>query len=182
MRDLSVVIECRSDADGGRFISGIAVPWNVEIAIRGRKESFAPGGLRIRGDDVVPLRYGHQSQDESFPMPVGRIVEAVDTDVGLWVEARMLEKPGGGLIPAAEHAYALADQGIVRGMSVEFGRSSGMSGGGAQGRVGDGIMRGVVLTERPIYKSAGVTAVRARTPRLDSWIEWRRQAAIVSTS
>ena len=166
MREYTLALVCRSDDDGGRWLSGIAVPWDKEISLRGRKESFAPGGMRA-SDSVIPLRYGHQSHPEGYPMPIGQVVETVDTEAGLWMEARMVDSQ------AADHAYELAAEGIVRGLSVEFDRSGGLRGSGAQGRVTDGRLTGVVLTERPLYASAGVTAVRARTARLDEWLAWR---------
>jgi len=159
-------LACRADPDGGRWIAGIAMPWDQPVTIGGRTEEFAPGGLTLRADRPVPLRYGHQSHQEGEPVPVGVVARSVDTDGGLWVEARMLDTPG------ALNAYAAVEAGLVTGLSVEFSRASGMRGRGGQGRVEDGVGNGVALTERPIYAGARITEVRARTPRLDAVRAW----------
>ena len=156
-----LALHCRQEADG-LYIAGVAMPWDEEIVYRGRKESFAPGGLKP--DEMVPLRYGHQRDEEGFPIPIGRVVEAVDTDEGLWCDNKLLD------VPIAEHAWHAAKDGLVTGFSAEF-RVPGRTGNVGNGRVTDGIMVGLVLTENPAYKGARITNVRARTPRLDAWTE-----------
>ena len=159
-------VQCRA-VDGRHWISGIVMPWDQEVTIRGVKECFPPGGMRARPDGApMPQRYGHQAHAEGYPLPIGRIETVVDTHAGLWIESRLLDHP------TADHAFALVDEGIVRGLSAEFRRGGGMRAGSAQGRVSDGVLTGAVLTERPIYAGAGVTATRARTARLDEWLDW----------
>ena len=153
-------LHCRA-ADDGRYIEGIAVPWDQEIRYRGHPESFAPGSVQV--GERVPLRYGHGAE----PIPIGVVERAVDTDKGLWVSVRMLDGP------IASQAWAAADAGLVRGFSIEFqgGHRPGMPVG--QGRIKQGRMIGLALTENPAYKGALVTNARARTPRLDQWYRWR---------
>ena len=156
---------CRAD-DDGRWIAGLVVPWDETITVMGRSESFEPGGLRAPGDTMVPLRYGHQAHPEGSPIPVGVLTRAVDIAEGLWMEARMLDT-----VTALE-AWTVASEGLVTGLSAEFRRTSGLDGRGGQGRISDGLLTGVALTERPAYRGARISEVRARTPRLDAARAW----------
>lgn len=168
MREMTAALSCRSE-EGVNYIDGLAVPWDVEITYMGKPESFAPGGLTPASDRVVPFRYGHQQSPEGMGLiPIGRIAEYAHTNMGLWVSTRLLD------VPAADHAYAAARDGIVTGFSVEF-IVPGQRPGPGQGRVTNGIMTGLVLTEHPAYEQARVSALRALTPRWDAWNEWRQQ-------
>jgi len=164
MREINIEFVCRAEGDT-RYISGIAMPWNEEIIYRGQRESFAPGGLVPRSGKV-PLRYGHQKDPEGFPIPVGVLTRSVDTEHGLWIEARMLNTS------SASDAWEAASEGLVGGFSVEFSRSSGIRGNVGQGRVTDGVMNGVVLTERPAYKSATISSVRSKSSTYNEWDRW----------
>ena len=174
------MISYRASA-GKRYIEGIAVPWDREIRISGRTESFAPGSL-VLSDDPVPLRYGHQRDlEEGSPIPIGRIVAATDTADGLWVRAELFDSS------TAQDALAAVQGGVVRGFSAEFVTrvaSNKSRGPGAQGRVAEAELVGLVLTEKPAYPSAEVMNVRARTPVRDRWELWRseRRAAVGNIS
>ena len=163
---------CRSEG-GDSFVSGIVVPWDETVTIGGRSESFAPGGL-VPMADPVPLRYEHTRSTEP---PVGVAVQTLDAEAGLWAEFKMLSND------RARAAYEAVAEGLVRGFSVEFRRSRGMTGASAQGRVSDGVLRGVALTEAPVYAGAKVTQVRARvlTPRYDLWRDWLDQRAVTES-
>jgi len=155
----------REDSDG-RWIEGIAVPWKQRVKTSSdyEYEEFAPGGLVPRSEPI-PLRYGHQRD----LAPVGRVVDTVDSDEGLWISALMLDTERGA------EAWAAARAGLVTGFSVEFSRRGPTFGRGPralQGHVDDGVLNGVALTESPMYSGARVTQVRARTPRLDEWSAW----------
>ena len=162
---------CRSAADG-RYIAGLAVPWDTEITHRGQRESFAPGSLRA-DSGVVLMRYGHLGTPSAMPVPIGEVVDTADTGDGLWAEARIADGP------LSDQAYAAAAAGLVRGLSVEFRtRAHGRARDGrdrGQGRITDAVMVGLVLTEQPAYAAARVTQVRAATPRLDAWRGWYRR-------
>lgn len=166
-RVLSAAVQCRSDDDGARFIAGLIVPWDVEIVHGGAAESFAPGSLRVPGP--VPLRYGHVGQPGSAPVPIGRLVDHVDTDAGMWAEFRLLATA------TAQEAWAVADDGLVTGFSIEFRPEQRSGRQRGQGRVTRSDLVGTALVERPAYRAAHVAEVRALTPRLDDLAAWRQQ-------
>lgn len=162
MREYNVTLECRSEG-GRQYISGLAVPWDVEILFGGKPESFAPGSLTQA--PVVPFRYAHRGMAEALPVPIGKLADASDTTAGLWVDMRLTDTA------EARAVWAAADDDIVTGLSIEFQNRADHPPGG-QGRVTDAILTAVALVERPAYQDARVTHVRARRPYMDDLNEW----------
>ena len=161
-------LECREDGDD-RYISGLALPWDEEIRNSIQHESWAPGSARV--ELPLPLRYGHLGDPTAVPVPIGTIVEARDTDAGLWIEARLMPTD-----VSAQAWHAVRD-GLVRGMSVEFLRSETQPPkpmGRSLWRIESSSIKGVALTENPAYKGTNVLA-RARRPRLEELGAWLAQ-------
>jgi len=163
----STALICR-ESDDGRFIAGIAVPWDEEIVYGGQPESFVRGGLTPGDGEVVPLRWAHNRD----VVPIGVLSDWRDDERGLWTEWRMY--PGDD----AGRAWQAAADGVARGLSVEFTRPGGLPVGG-QGAVTDGVLVGASLTEHPAYPGAVITSVRDDGPdvtagTLAEWREWRQ--------
>jgi len=71
-----------------RTITGIAVPYNQEIAIGNNTfERFAPGA--IKSVENVKLLYGHDD------VPIGKVLEGQDTPDGFEIKAYISETPKG---------------------------------------------------------------------------------------
>lgn len=168
MSRIEMCVRLRAVADDGTMaVEGIAVPWDTPVELGGRHEEFAPGSLR--GGVGRAVRFGHVGDPDALAVPIGRISRVRDTDVGLWLRGELFDAP------LSQQAWHTVRSGVVTGASVEFraegpaGRRTGL------GRIEDAELVGVVLTERPVYDAARLTAVRARPrrPRFDAWTRWR---------
>ena len=141
------------DEDDVRYVSGIAVPWNVEITYAGEKEMFESGSLKP-APDPMPLRWQH----DGISVPIGIVERTENRPEGLWVDCRLYDTD------AAKGAWNAAKDGIAKGFSIEFENDEPgpgiMSGVGAQGDVRNATMFGLSLVEQPAYKEAVIQSVR----------------------
>lgn len=163
-----MTIQVRS-ADGTRWISGIAVPWDECITFDGDDEVFPRGSLRV-ADKPVPLRWQHDRID----IPIGVIDSWEDRDEGLWVDCRLFDTDD------ARGAWQAADAEIARGFSIEFDNEDpgpGITNGiGPQGRITRAVMYGLSLVERPAYEGARIESIRSQdggdSPAFANMAEW----------
>lgn len=162
---LDTAVTLTRSADGVRRLTGLIVPWDVEIVYAGAVESFAPGSLSAAEGQPVPLRFGHLADRGHEPAPVGVLERSADTDAGLWGEFRLLDSP------AAANSVAAVEAGLVTGLSAEF-RNLDRAGSGGQGRIRRARLHGAALVERPAYDGARVTSIRSLRPVWDSWHAW----------
>lgn len=167
-----MMLHCRAEGDD-RFVEGIVVPWDQEVTLRGRAESFAPGSVRERADGAVPLRWEHTRGQQ---VPIGVMERAVDADEGLWGSFRLFDGD------EAQRAWQAADAGIARGFSIEFRAPNAAPRGAGVGRVNEATIMGAALTEQPVYSGARLTGVRSRTPRADSYREFLETVSNNETS
>lgn len=143
-------LEVRDDhEDGERSVEGIGVPYNTPIDIMGFREQFAPGAINL--DDDVKLFWRHQD-------PIGRVVQATNTDEG-WRHRAIISRT-----PAGDEAYELAKDGVIDRFSVGFEPVES-----TETRDDDGGMtithtkvklREVSLVPFPAYEGAAMTQVR----------------------
>lgn len=140
-------------ADGVRWISGIAVPWDEMITYAGGEEVFVRGSL-VAADKAIPLRWQHDAID----IPIGVVETTEDRPEGLWVDCRLFDTD------AARGAWQSADAGIAGGFSIEFDNEApgpGITNGiGAQGAVRQATMYGLSLVEDPAYEGARIESIR----------------------
>lgn len=165
MRTLSLrpeQLHTRDGQDGSLEIDGIAVPWDDPIEYGGITERFARGS--ITPDDAIgrPLLWAHDRAE-----PIGHIVGADDTPVGLSVTAVVQPTARG------RDAITLLRGGSLRGLSVGFQPVD-------QKNTPTGItytraaLAELSVTPLPAYAAAAVTATREEeTPVAEGTVETR---------
>lgn len=89
-------------------LTGLAVPWDMEIEHDGTRESFAPGSIDPAQAVGQPVHWNHDWQQ------IGKITAARDTPEGLEITARVL--PVGIGRDVIEWVYA----GELNGLSISF--------------------------------------------------------------
>lgn len=104
-------LEVRSDDDGARTVSGLAVPWDQVIDIRGGKESFAKGSI-ADALDGTPLYFGHNHL--MGEAPIGKIISGEDTDKGYRIRASISKTVRGNEV------YTLLNDGALKAFSLGF--------------------------------------------------------------
>lgn len=93
-----------------RTFEGLAVPYNTPTEINGYREMFVRGAF---GEGISgPLYFGHDHRQGG--MPVGKIVEARESDEGLHIKAKISKTTKG------DDAYTLLRDGAVQSLSVGF--------------------------------------------------------------
>lgn len=141
----------------GRTIIGLAVPWN-KVAVSGfSKWRFRPGSLRWTDPARVKLNLHHDRRQL-----IGRATRLQNTSKGLKATFKIARGPDG------DRALALAEDGVLDGMSieVEFDDSAG-DGWRPWGRdesvneVFQGALAMVALTGAPAFEDARVQRVMA---------------------
>src|SRR5690606_25310912 len=135
-----------------RTIIGLAVPWN-KVAVSGfSKWRFRPGSLRWTDPARVKLNLHHDRQQL-----IGKATRLQNTNKGLKATFKIARGPDG------DRALALAEDGVLDGMSieVEFDDSAG-DGWRPWGRdesvneVFQGALAMVALTGAPAFEDARV--------------------------
>ena len=165
MRTLSLrpeQLRTRDGEDGSLELDGIAVPWDDPIEYGGITERFQRGA--ITPDDAIgrPLLWAHDRAE-----PIGHIVAANDTPVGLTVTAVVQPTARG------RDAITLLRGGSLRGLSVGFQPVD-------QKNTPTGItytraaLAELSVTPLPAYAAAAVTATREEeTPVAEGTVETR---------
>lgn len=135
-----------------REVVGIAVPYGQTAQIGNEyRETFAPGAVQDSNDALLYWRH-----DE----PIGRVVEAEDTEGGWMIRARISETPRGN------EAYTLLRDGVIDRFSVGF-----EPGEHEHDRETNTVtrtkvrVREVSLVPFPAYDGATVAEVRNETPK-----------------
>jgi len=111
-RNFSMQLVTRADGDG-RTISGIAVPYDVEMKINGNlTEVFRKGAFAdvVRAPFRVKLLRGHDQK----AMPLGRATMLKETDEGLYAEMRV------SATPAGDEVLELIKDGALDNLSIGF--------------------------------------------------------------
>ena len=165
----------RASADGATLtVSGLIVPWDVEVTVDGRPEVWRRGALDAQmatpaGRAGVTLDVGHLSEPGAGPVPavapVGRLTDTRADPAGQWASFRLEDSD------AARTAWALARAGTLDSFSVFFvplGSGRDEAAGRARridhrgrGEITDAVLLSVALTDRPVYTVTAVTAVTA---------------------
>jgi len=162
-------IEVRSAAK--REIDMRLLPWNVQVETSQGPEMFARGATAGTPDDGVLLMgleheahmgLGQNGQPVLTRRPAGRSIRVWEDDSGPHATFRVARTPTG------DEILALAEDRIVRGVSVEFrevpGGTSIAMRGGRRVRVHNRVaLTGASMTYRPTYgEQAAVLAVRSQ--------------------
>ena len=179
-------------AEGRRlYVSGLMVPWNDRIIVRGEPEWWRRGALdeqmaspqRRAGVEVDAMHASQSSREDIASIgSLGRLVDAENRRGGQWGDFRL------DGTPQARMAWLLADDGVLDAFSVEFfsidpphqPAPEGRGATKAFGEVRHAVLDRVTLTDRPLYRRARVTAqARQRHPELDGRDE-RQASRLVS--
>lgn len=137
-------------------LEGIAVPYGDQITVGRVRESFAREAFDPAEVIGKPLCWRH---DE----PIGRVVDAVNTDEGLMVRAEIADTTLG------RDAATLLRTGSVRGLSVGFQPLQD-----AWNEARDAVTRvkaalgELSLTHMPAYAAAGVSTIREEAPMTET--------------
>lgn len=142
----------RSVDQGTREVTGIAVPWDAEIAVYGYRESIARGAVETI--DNPKLFAEHRAA-------IGKLTAWRDTDEGWEITARISETPLG------DEFYTLLRDGVIDRMSIGFEPVEQTETVAADGSV---VVRRtlirvyeVSLVPFPAYDGAAISAVRSAT-------------------
>ena len=143
--------EARLNADD-RTITGIAVPYNQEIALNGStNERFQAGAIQSIED--VKLFYGHEE-------PIGKVIDGRDTEAGFEITARISDTPRGNEV------YTLLQDGVLNKFSVGFIPVENV-------RDGNTLVRALVdlkevsVVPFPAYSGANISEVREEIEVVD---------------
>jgi HK97 family phage prohead protease len=97
-----------ADGEGRRTITGIAVPYGVEATVSdGRRVIIEAGALPVSGKNPKLL-----VEHDASKMPVGTVIERVDTPEGMQFSARVANTARG------QEVMVLASEGILDSVSV----------------------------------------------------------------
>jgi HK97 family phage prohead protease len=153
------------DDAAGRIVEGLCVPYNVENLVSDRGadpylEVFTPGAFAraVRAPNRVTFRFRH---GEGLSDWIGQARSFAETDAELTGAFRVTESAFG------DHALALVDDGIIRGLSVGFvplGRREHRTASGAIIRDRCHLAE-VSLVPEPAYVGAVVTGRREQAAR-----------------
>lgn len=132
-----------------RTVSGLAAPYNETIQHNGRSVRFSKG---MFGNEPlangVHLQYGHDGE------PIGRVIEATETDNGLLVKARLTTTS------KANDVYTMLKDGTLNKFSVGFvPRASEMDGDTTVWTSVD--LHEISVVPRPAFNSAAVAEVHS---------------------
>jgi HK97 family phage prohead protease len=151
-------VEFRSDGDG-RTLHGRAVPFGTVAAVPvlGRERFLAGAFARqISGGNVGAVKLHATHSQRSSDLPIGKTVQLVERQDGLYGAWRMYDTPRG------EEALQLVRTGEITGLSVGFKPVD------APRKAADGVyeqhsahLDHVALTNEPAYAGAQITAVRS---------------------
>lgn len=140
-----------------RTIRGLAVPWGAVATKNGRRFSFARGSV-VWPEDIRRVKV---LRDHNRAAAVGRVVELTEDETGLHVVLRI--SPG----QAGNEALALAEDGVLDGLSIgvsgEFERRDGID----HARPGGAHLAEVTLTGFPAFDSARISSVAASADDLE---------------
>lgn len=151
MPDLQTrTFEVRAVDTQTREVTGIAVPWDTEIAVWGYRESIAPGAC----EPIDNPKYFNEHRQ-----PIGRLTAWTDTPEGWQITARISETPAG------DEAYTLVRDGVIDRMSIGFEPIEQVETVADDGTVSVRRTRiriyEVSLVAFPAYDGAAVTDVRS---------------------
>jgi len=139
-----------------RTIIGLAVPWNKVARSGFSNWRFAPDSLRWADPSRVKLNLDHTTE------LIGVATRLQSSAKGLMATFRIANTPEG------DKALALADDGVLDGMSIEVDFSNEMGdtwqtdpSDESVRLVTQGSLRGVALTGMPAFDDARLTAVHA---------------------
>ena len=146
------------------------VPFNRTISTRGGAEEFAPGSVAGTADQSLLLMglehsaemgLGQDGQPVLTRRPTGRSLRVWEDDDGAYATFRVARTQAG------DELMALAEDGIVRGVSVEFDPRGNVvekitRAGRRISRITRAALTGAALTYRPAYgEQATVLAIRS---------------------
>lgn len=142
--------EIREQNEEERSISGLAVPYNQVTSIGDYQERIEMGAFaEIR--ENVQLFYGHDHRTNG--LPIGRVVEARETDEGLFVKAKFSDTP------KANEVRTLVKDGVLDRFSIGFMPVESKKDGKVIVRT-KGDLREVSIVPMPAYENAAVSEVR----------------------
>lgn len=148
MLRLSLDLPSVSADIGRRKLRGIAVPWNVDASVStGQRVRFLPGSVDMTGAPVVLFH------DEA--RPVGKVIDAADTDTHQQVVAAISDVPDG------DAALVLAADGALTGFSVGIEPTDAAEDENGTLVVAAGIARHLALVVTPAFSEARVSDVAA---------------------
>jgi len=149
--ELMEIRECeiRSVDEETRMVSGIAVPYGQTTQVNGYKERVEKGAFG--SPQNVTLFYGHDHR--SGGLPIGKVVEARDTDEGLEIKAQISKTAKG------EEVYTLLREGVLNKFSIGFQPTKSRRENGVLVRE-KGDLKEVSVVAIPAYANAVVSEVR----------------------
>lgn len=168
-----------------REIDMRVVPWDVQINTATGLEEFRKGALEgldptrvllMGTEHRAEMGLGQTGQPVLVRVPTGRGTKLEERDDAGYMTFRVAKTAAG------DEQLALADEGIVAGVSIEFGEVPG--GTTSEMRSGRRVnvhrrvnLTGVSTTYRPAYPQAQVLAVRAEE---DAAVAEQEEAAVVA--
>lgn len=141
------------DSGDGRTVTGLCVPYNVEVRVGRYVESFAPGAFAGTDPALVPFTATHPR--DGGQLPIGRATELRDQPDGLWGDFRVSKTAAG------DDVLELVRDGAVTGLSVGFipVTDRGRQDRGRVERV-RATLDHVAVVRVPQYPSARIAALR----------------------
>lgn len=146
------------------------VPFNKTISLRSGAEEFAPGSVSGTPDNALflmglehaaELGIGQDGQPVVKRTPTGRSLRVWEQDDGAYATFKVARTQAG------DDILALAEDGIIRGVSVEFDGARSVTekitrAGRRINRITRAALTGAALTYRPAYgEQAAVLAIRS---------------------
>ncbi len=148
---LDLPFEIRASAEDtgdGRTLEGRIVPYDSEIEVGETKESFARGVFADTDPSEVVLLWQHNTAE-----PIGRMTALDDEEDGAYGTFRLADTA------RAREAWSMANDGILRGLSVGFASLEARKNKGTRTHTKARLMETSLVTF-PAYPTAGVLAVR----------------------
>ena len=152
LRSFGNELHVRDEGDG-RTLTGLCVPYDVEVRIGRYVESFAAGAFDGTDPAQVPLTATHPR--DGATLPIGRALALRDLPDGLWGDFRVSKTSAG------DDVLELVRDGAVTGLSVGFVpvTDRGIEAGGRVVRE-RATLDHVAVVRVPAYTTARIAALR----------------------